>query len=118
MCGIFGAIGNANPGTIRALALINRERGMDSLGFFDSKGHVKRAGDPLDLLAEPEFQEFHRPRLLQVVVYRGAHAHGNSRRGHRLQCAPLPLWPIHRHAQWGGVDSEGPQVSSGFAISD
>jgi asparagine synthetase B (glutamine-hydrolysing) len=58
MCGIFGAIGSANPGIIRALALINRERGTDSLGFFDSKGHVKRAGDPLDLLAEPQFQEF------------------------------------------------------------
>ena len=59
MCGIFGAIGRANPGIIRALALVNRERGTDSLGLFDASGkHVKRAGDPLDLLPETEFQEY------------------------------------------------------------
>ena len=39
MCGIFGAIGhNISAGTIRALALVNRERGTDSLGFFSSSG--------------------------------------------------------------------------------
>ena len=87
---------------------------MDSLGFFDSKGHVKRAGDPLDLLAEPEFQEF-----IDRACYKSWFIAGHTRaatHGAVTNCnaPPLPLWPIHRHAQWGGVDSEGPQVSSGF----
>lgn len=57
MCGIFGGIGqNVNVGTIRALALINRERGTDSLGFFNSNGKIlKLAGDPLDCLGRAEF---------------------------------------------------------------
>lgn len=54
MCGIFGAIGEGfNRGIIRALTLVNRERGQESLGYFDSAGRIaKKAGDPLDLLAE------------------------------------------------------------------
>ena len=60
MCGIFGAIGhNINAGTIRALALVNRERGTDSLGFFSSSGKfVKRAGDPLGCLGDIDFADF------------------------------------------------------------
>jgi len=48
LCGVFGAIGVGwNQGTIRALALINRERGTDSLGFYDSSGKmIKVACDP------------------------------------------------------------------------
>ncbi len=57
MCGIFGSIGkNANPGTIRALALINRERGKQSVGFFNSDGKmIKSATDPLKALAYKDF---------------------------------------------------------------
>jgi len=60
MCGIFGAIGNnINLGIIRALTLANRERGVDSLGFFNSTGkYVKCAGDPLDCLADPKINTF------------------------------------------------------------
>ncbi len=44
MCGIFGAIGkNWNLGTMRALALINENRGGDSTGFFDSTGKMIKA---------------------------------------------------------------------------
>lgn len=60
MCGIFGAIGsNANPGIIRALALINRERGKQSLGFFNSNGKmVKAATDPARALGFADFDGF------------------------------------------------------------
>jgi hypothetical protein len=60
MCGIFGGIGrNLNPGIIRALALVNRERGTDSLGFFSNTGKlVKRADDPLDCLGDVDFSDF------------------------------------------------------------
>ena len=60
MCGIFGAIGTTiNPNIIRALALINRERGTDSLGFFDSNGTiVKSASDPLKALASPKIATY------------------------------------------------------------
>jgi hypothetical protein len=59
MCGIFGGIGKVNPGVIRALALANRERGIDSLGFFNSGGKIlKRAGDPLDVLTDRDFQRY------------------------------------------------------------
>lgn len=60
MCGIFGAIGTKiNSGTIRALALINRERGTDSLGFFGSAGKMcKHAGDPLDCLGEADVADY------------------------------------------------------------
>jgi hypothetical protein len=56
MCGIFGAVAlnsntKWNQGTVRALAWANRERGTDSLGFFDSSGKMtKAAGDPSDVL--------------------------------------------------------------------
>ena len=60
MCGIFGAIGHSiNPGIIRALAIVNRERGTDSLGFFSNTGKfVKRAGDPIGCLGDEDFAEF------------------------------------------------------------
>jgi hypothetical protein len=59
MCGIFGGIGETNPAIIRALAIANKARGKDSLGFFNSTGqHVKRAGDPIALLATKEFGDF------------------------------------------------------------
>jgi hypothetical protein len=59
MCGIFGGIGkHINSGVIRALALANRERGTDSLGFFTPKAHIKRAGDPLEVLADCDVAEF------------------------------------------------------------
>lgn len=60
MCGLFGAIGGRiNPGIIRALAIANRERGSESLGFFNSTGKMcKQAGDPLDCLAENHFADF------------------------------------------------------------
>lgn len=56
MCGIFGAIGTPDnrpdPAVIRALALANRTRGNQSLGFFDSRGEIYKEGsDPSDVLA-------------------------------------------------------------------
>lgn len=66
MCGLFGAIGrDIDVGSVRALAIINRERGTDSLGIFDSSGQlVKHAGDPADVLAREDVTEFlgHRER--------------------------------------------------------
>jgi len=56
LCGIFGAVvvqpGESwDIGIIRALTWANRERGTDSLGFFDSSGKMtKGAGDPADVL--------------------------------------------------------------------
>jgi hypothetical protein len=63
MCGIFGGIntanGQVNPAIIRALAIANENRGKHSLGFFDSSGAiVKRAGNPIGLLAKKEFRQF------------------------------------------------------------
>ena len=60
MCGIFGGIGrNLNTGIIRALALVNRERGTDSLGFFSNSGKMcKRAGDPIVCLGDADFADF------------------------------------------------------------
>jgi len=54
VCGIFGAVGCGwNQGTLRALAWANRERGTDSLGFFDSSGKmIKSAVDPDEALAQ------------------------------------------------------------------
>ena len=58
MCGIFGAITiqqgqRWDRGVVRALAWANRERGTDSLGFFDSSGKMtKGAGDPYEVLAK------------------------------------------------------------------
>ena len=60
MCGLFGAIGQkSNPNVIRALAVANRDRGTDSLGFFTNTGKlIKRAGDPLDCLCDEDFGAF------------------------------------------------------------
>ena len=60
MCGLFGAIGETiNPGTIRALAVANIERGDDSLGFFSNSGKMcKQASPVLDCLAEPVFADY------------------------------------------------------------
>lgn len=53
MCGIFGAIGKVNVTTVRSLALANRVRGTDSLGFFNSAGKIcKDAGDPIETLGD------------------------------------------------------------------
>lgn len=64
MCGIFGAISLSRDAdsqkpiawdlaAIKGLAWANRERGTDSLGFFDSSGRmVKRAIDPSDALQD------------------------------------------------------------------
>jgi len=54
MCGLYGAIGERwSVPIIRALAMANRERGTDSIGFFDSRGRIcKRANDAIDALRE------------------------------------------------------------------
>jgi hypothetical protein len=58
ICGIFGAaVVQAGKkwdiGIIRALSWANRERGTDSLGFFDSTGKMtKGAGDPSSVLCK------------------------------------------------------------------
>ncbi len=54
MCGLFGAISpNWDKNIIRSLAICNRERGTDSLGFFDSSGRMlKGAGDPMGVLGQ------------------------------------------------------------------
>jgi hypothetical protein len=57
MCGLLGGIYHPDVSIIRALAIANRDRGTDSLGFFDSRGkRIRRAGDPLTAL--PECSEF------------------------------------------------------------
>ena len=64
MCGLFGAVGNnINPAILRALALANRERGTDGLGFFDNFGTIaKDDGDPaLCLAVTDEIREFLKP---------------------------------------------------------
>lgn len=60
MCGIFGAIGKGlNPSIIRALALINRERGNHALGFVCGDYNVwKHAGDPMDWLGTDGFNKY------------------------------------------------------------
>lgn len=46
-------------GTMRALTLANRERGKESLGFFDSTGSIfKKGNDPIDVLATGECTEW------------------------------------------------------------
>ncbi len=54
MCGLFGAIAPKwDPSVIRTLAICNRERGTDSLGFFDSTGRmIKSAKDPMEVLGQ------------------------------------------------------------------
>lgn len=60
MCGIFGAIGpRFNLGTVRALAIANRARGSDSIGFFNSAGRmVKSANDPMRALGFDDISGF------------------------------------------------------------
>jgi hypothetical protein len=60
MCGLFGAIGKGiNPGTIRALAIANRERGTHGTGFFDSSGKFVKVGkDAMDALSLRDFAAF------------------------------------------------------------
>lgn len=64
MCGIFGAVviesgKKWNVGIIRALTWANRDRGTDSLGFFDSSGKMtKGAGDPADVLRKARVQKW------------------------------------------------------------
>jgi glutamine phosphoribosylpyrophosphate amidotransferase len=76
MCGIFGAIGHRiNPGIIRALAIANRERGTDSLGFFSNTGKfVKRADDPLDCLGDKDIADF-----IDKSCYKGWFLAGHTR---------------------------------------
>ncbi len=54
MCGLFGAVAPKwNPNVVRTLAIANRERGTDALGFFDSTGRmVKGASDPMKVVAQ------------------------------------------------------------------
>jgi predicted glutamine amidotransferase len=67
MCGIFGAITNSKKlgrkpidlGALRALAMANRERGKEALGFFDSTESIfKKADDPIDVLATGDCTEW------------------------------------------------------------
>ena len=86
MCGIFGSIGQKiNPGIIRALAIVNRERGEDSLGFFSNSGKfVKCAADPINCLCSKDFNTF-------------------------IDCACQKGWFIAGHTRWatsGTVTSE------------
>ena len=54
MCGIFGGIGKVNPFIFRALALANRERGTDSVGFWTPANSFRRAGDTLEVLSDTD----------------------------------------------------------------
>lgn len=60
MCGIFGAVsvgGKINIAAIKGLAWANRQRGTDSIGFFDSRGRViRKACDPSSALADRGMQ--------------------------------------------------------------
>lgn len=64
ICGIFGSVviesgKQWNAGIVRALAWANRERGTDSLGFFDSSGKMtKGAGDPSDVIRKKRMQKW------------------------------------------------------------
>lgn len=60
MCGLFGAIGkNIDSRLLRALALVNRERGTHGMGLFDSHGHhVKTGEDALEALQDPKLESF------------------------------------------------------------
>lgn len=85
ICGIFGAIGkNWNLGTLRALAIANRERGTDSLGFFDSSGKmIKCADDPSTAL-----------RKENITNWLQASAFGSAKLGR-----PIPSWFIAGHTR-------------------
>ncbi len=60
MCGIFGAVsmgGKINMTAIKGLAWANRQRGTDSIGFFDSEGRIiRKACDPAAALADKGMQ--------------------------------------------------------------
>lgn len=64
MCGIFGAIktkpdAEINYGILRCLAVLNRERGIDALGFFNSRGHIKKlATDPNEALCDVKMNKW------------------------------------------------------------
>jgi hypothetical protein len=64
ICGIYGAVviqpgRKWNSGIIRALTWANRERGTDSLGFFDSSGKMtKGAGDPSKVLQKKRVKKW------------------------------------------------------------
>jgi len=63
LCGIYGAINagqkSLDMGIIRGLTLANRERGKESLGFFNSNGEMlKRGKDPIDVLTEEDCTKF------------------------------------------------------------
>lgn len=86
MCGIFGAIGNWSEGTIRGLAIVNRERGKDSLGFFDSSGMlIKGAGDPLTVLSQDHLNAWLRGdrKKAQQTIPKGWFMAGHTRLGTR-----------------------------------
>ncbi len=63
MCGIYGAIlverKKLDLGIIRALTFANRQRGKESLGFFNSEFEIfKKGDDPSDVLVTDECTEF------------------------------------------------------------
>jgi len=63
MCGIFGTINKTrkrlDTGLIRSLTLANRERGKESLGYFDSHENMLKSGDdPIDVLATKECRDW------------------------------------------------------------
>jgi glucosamine 6-phosphate synthetase-like amidotransferase/phosphosugar isomerase protein len=63
ICGIFGAVAQPgkkiNLGIVAALAWANRERGTDSLGYFDSSGRMtKRATDPATAMRDEKLQKW------------------------------------------------------------
>lgn len=60
MCGIFGAIGKGfDKSIIRGLAIANRDRGTDSLGFVINDYKIwKQADDPLNCMLSDDFNEY------------------------------------------------------------
>lgn len=60
MCGLFGAIGKTiDSAKIRALAIVNRERGTHGVGLFDNSGKfVKTGDDALKALQNADFAAF------------------------------------------------------------
>jgi hypothetical protein len=64
MCGIFGVIKSSPEAqldiqSLRGLTMINRLRGKEALGFFDSNERIlKRASDPKDVLATDEATDY------------------------------------------------------------
>lgn len=86
MCGIFGAVGNWDEGSVRALAIANRERGKDSLGFFDSSGQmIKGAGDPLAVVSQQHVASWLQGvrKKSEAVMPKGWFIAGHTRLGTR-----------------------------------